>query len=500
MAGVPSAGERLRVLGKVAVRLASSDDLDEVLGPILRDVGEGAGLQRLSLGILEPDGQAVALVASHGLTPGEVRRGRYRAGEGVIGRAVVDGGEGFAPVLVRSIRADPHFLDRTGALDEGVDRGLVVVPVVAENQPLGALSAYRRAVDVHALRDDARMLQLVGSMLRPALLRARQQRVGQAEGGTQPGNILGRSKPMEEVFRSMQQVAAGPTTVLVTGESGTGKELVAEAIHRQSDRRRGPFVAVNCAAIPEGVIESELFGHEKGAFTGALSQRKGRFELAHRGTLFLDEVGDLSPANQIKLLRVLQERQFERLGGNHPVRVDVRVIAATSRDLDEMVKEGTFRADLFYRLAVFPIRLPALRERTGDITLLADHFVEKFNRSHGRSVQRISTNAIDMMVAYHWPGNVRELENCIERAVLLAREDVLQGHHFPPTLQTADATDTRPTGSLKSRLASFEREIILDALKANRGNRAAAARDLGLTERIMGLRVVRYGIDAGRFR
>jgi Nif-specific regulatory protein len=182
------------------------------------------------------------------------------------------------------------------------------------------------------------------------------------------------------------------------------------------------------------------------------------------------------------------------------VKVDVRVIAATSRNLDDMVKAETFRADLFYRLAVFPIRLPPLRERTGDITLLADHFVERFNRSHGRSVQRISTNAIDLLVAYHWPGNVRELENCIERAVLLSRDDVLQGHHFPPSLQTADATNTRPAGDLKARLAAFEREIILDALKANNGNRAGAARDLGLTERIMGLRVKRYDIDTTRFR
>ena len=500
MAALPSHGERLRVLGKVARRVARTDDLEQVLGPVLRDVGDATGLQRVSLGIIDPTGEQVVLEAAHGLTPGEVRRGRYRMGEGVIGRVLVDAGEGFAPVVVRSIRSDAHFVDRTGALDEGKDRGLVVVPIVSEGGAIGALSAYRRAMDVHALPDDARMLEVVGSMLRPAIVRTRARRRGEPETAERPSSILGRSKPMEEVFGYIGQVAMGPTTVLITGESGTGKELVAEAIHRRSERRKRPFVAVNCAAIPEGVIESELFGHERGAFTGALNQRKGRFELAHRGTLFLDEVGDLSLANQIKLLRVLQERQFERLGGNAVVKVDVRVIAATSRDLDEMVKAGTFRADLFYRLAVFPIRLPPLRERTGDITLLADHFVEKFNRSHGRSVQRISTNAIDMLVAYHWPGNVRELENCIERAVLLSRDDVLQGHHFPPTLQTADATNTRPSGDLKARLASFERELILDALKANRGNRAAAARDLGLTERIMGLRVNKYGIDAKRFR
>ena len=500
MAGVPTATERLRVMAKVAGRLQGSVELDRILGPVLRDLGDGTGLQRLSLGIVAPAGGEVALEAGHGLTPGEVRRGRYRLGEGVIGRALVDAGDGFAPMTVRSIRADPHFLDRTGALDAGVDRGLVVVPIVTERGAVAALSAYRRAMDVHALRDDARMLQVVGTMLRPSILRIRARRRGEPESAARPVGILGGSRPMQEVFRLVEQVASSPTTVLVTGESGTGKELVAEAIHRGSDRRRQPFVAVNCAAIPEGVIESELFGHERGAFTGAVQRRKGRFELADRGTLFLDEVGDLSLANQIKLLRVLQERQFERLGGNSQIKVDVRVIAATSRDLDEMVEAGTFRADLYYRLAVFPIRLPPLRERTGDITLLADHFVDKFNRSHARSVQRISTNAIDLLIAYHWPGNVRELENCIERAVLLSRDDVLQGHHLPPSLQTADATNTRPSGTLKSRLAAMEKEIILDALKVNRGNRAAAARELGLTERIMGLRVTKYGIDAKRFR
>lgn len=500
MAVVPTATARMRVLARIARRVSESDDLEGILGPVLRDVGEGTGLQRVSLAVVEPAGDQIVLEAAHGLTPAEVRRGRYRIGDGVIGRVLAAQSDVWRPVVVRSIEQDPHFLDRTGALDAGVDRGLVVVPVVSEGSVVGALSAYRRAVDAHALSEDGRMLQAVGAMLKPALLRTRALRRGEPDRAVRPPHILGRSRPMREVFGLVGQVAASPTTVLITGESGTGKELVAEAIHQDSDRRGRPFIAVNCAAIPEGVIESELFGHERGAFTGALMQRKGRFELAHRGTLFLDEVGDLSLANQIKLLRVLQERQFERLGGNKVVKVDVRVIAATSRDLEEMVKDGAFRADLYYRLAVFPIRLPPLRERTGDITLLSDHFVEKFNRSHGRSVQRISTNAIDMLVAYHWPGNVRELENCIERALLLSRDDVLQGHHFPPTLQTADATNTRPAGDLKARLASFERELILDALKANRGNRAAAARELGLTERIIGLRVQKYGIDARRFR
>ena len=375
--------------------------------------------------------------------------------------------------------------------------GLPVIVMTAYSDLDSAVSAYQGGAFEYLPKpfDLEEAVALVGR----ALQKKAQVEV-QVTTDEKDSEMIGAAPAMQTVFRVIGRLSGSQMNVLISGESGTGKELVAEAIHQGSDRRTRPFIAVNCAAIPEGVIESELFGHERGAFTGALAQRKGRFELAHRGTLFLDEVGDLSLANQIKLLRVLQERQFERLGGNNVVKVDVRVIAATSRDLDQMVKSGAFRADLYYRLAVFPIRLPPLRERTGDITLLTNHFVEKFNRAHGRSVQRVSTNAIDMLVSYHWPGNVRELENCIERAVVLSRDDVLQGHHFPPTLQTADATNTRPAGNLKSRLAAFERELILDALKANRGNRAAAARELGLTERIMGLRVQKYGIDARRFR
>jgi Nif-specific regulatory protein len=288
--------------------------------------------------------------------------------------------------------------------------------------------------------------------------------------------------------------------VLVHGESGTGKELVAQAIHYNSDRARKPFIKVNCAALPETVLESELFGHERGAFTGAISLRKGRFELAGGGTIFLDEIGDFSAATQIKLLRVLQEREFERVGGSQSIKVDVRVIAATNRSLEDMIRDGTFRQDLFYRLNVFPIHLPPLRDRRADILLLANHFVEKYGRANHKSIRRISTPAIDMMMAYHWPGNVRELENCIERAVLLSTDGVLHGHHMPPTLQTAEASGTKFEGSLEKMLENIEREMILDALKSARGNMAKAARMLGLTERVMGLRVKKHDIPSRRFR
>ena len=253
---------------------------------------------------------------------------------------------------------------------------------------------------------------------------------------------------MRDVYSQIHQVATGDITVLIRGESGTGKELVAHAIHYSSPRSKGPFIKVNCAALNENLLESELFGHEKGAFTGAIQSRKGRMEESDGGTLFLDEIGDFSPMTQVKLLRVLQERQFERVGSNRTIKTNTRIIAATNRDLEKAVLEKVFRQDLYYRINVFPIFLPPLRDRKDDILLLADFFVEHYSKKMTKDVRRISTPAINMMVAYHWPGNVRELENCIERAVLLSNDGVIHGHHLPPTLQTSDASDTIGTGSL----------------------------------------------------
>jgi Nif-specific regulatory protein len=315
-----------------------------------------------------------------------------------------------------------------------------------------------------------------------------------------PANMVGNAKSMQGVYEHISQVASSDTSVLISGASGVGKELVANAIHHNSPRASKPFIKVNCAALPETLLESELFGHERGSFTGAIQQKKGRFELANGGTLFLDEVGDFSPATQVKLLRVLQEREFERLGGTTTLRTNVRIIAATNRDLQELISEGKFRQDLYYRLHVFPIFVPPLRDRKTDILLLADHFVEKYNRLLHKNVRRISTPAIDMLMSYHWPGNVRELENCIERAILLSKDDVLHGHHLPSSLQTAEASGTLRTDTLPGALNALEREMLIDVLKNSRGNTAQAARALGLSERKMGLRVKKHKIDPRRFR
>ena len=313
-------------------------------------------------------------------------------------------------------------------------------------------------------------------------------------------NLVGTSGPMRQVHEHVAQVARANTTVLLRGESGTGKELLAHAIHYNSTRAKRPFVKVSCAALPHDLIESELFGYERGAFTGANGNKKGRFEMANGGTLFLDEIGELSLLTQVKLLRVLQEREFERVGGTDSIKVDIRLVAATNKDLEKAIAAGVFREDLYHRLNVFTIFVPPLRERKSDILLLADHFLEKFSREHGKQVRRISTPAIDMLASYHWPGNVRELANVIERAIVVCDANVVHSHHLPPTLQTAEASGTTQTLTLQETLEAVERDALQDALKSARGNRAKAARLLGATERIFNYRVRKYGIDWRRFR
>jgi Nif-specific regulatory protein len=303
------------------------------------------------------------------------------------------------------------------------------------------------------------------------------------------------------VFSHIFQVADSNATVLIHGETGTGKELVARAIHRNSPRAAEAFVEVNCAAMPDTLIESELFGHEKGAFTGAHQRRSGRFEEANGGTIFLDEVGELSALAQAKLLRVLQERQFQPLGTSRMVKVNVRIIVATNRNLEKDSSSGKFRPDLYYRLNVFPIYMPPLRERGSDIILLADFFVEKYASQLKRTLKRISTPAIDLLLAYHWPGNVRELENCIERATLLAGGDTIESVHLPPSLQMkVIASHSKKQGTLASLISTYERSLIVDALKDAGGNQSRAARRMGTTKRIIQYKVEKYGIDVERFK
>jgi Nif-specific regulatory protein len=452
----------------------------------------------------------IELEASSGkIAPG--KRVRYRVGEGITGQVLQTG----RPMVVPRVSREPLFLNRASDRPELPEQELTYIsaPIALNGKTVGAIG-----IDLHFKADrdynrTAKFLGVVGSMIAQGvkvsrLIQADKQRLvdenthlrQELKERYEFSNLIGNSGPMRQVYEQIAQVARTNTTVLLRGESGTGKELIAHAIHYNSPRAKKAFVKVSCAALPHDLIESELFGYERGAFTGAHAPKKGRFEVADGGTLFLDEIGELNLATQIKLLRVLQEREFERLGGTETIRANIRLIAATNKDLEKAIAAGEFREDLYYRLNVFSIFVPALRERKADVLLLADHFLEKFSREHGKPVKRIATPAIDMLSSYHWPGNVRELANVVERAVVVCDAQVIHAHHLPPTLQTAEASGTAQTMSLRESLEAFEKDALQDALKSARGNRAKAARLLSTTERIFNYRVRKYGIDYRRFK
>jgi PAS domain S-box-containing protein len=306
-------------------------------------------------------------------------------------------------------------------------------------------------------------------------------------------DIVGRSPAMTRLFEILPQVAASTSTVLIEGSSGTGKELFARAIHNLSPRRKKRFVAVNCAALPDTLLESELFGYKAGAFTDAKRDKPGRFALADGGTIFLDEIGDISPAMQVRLLRVLQERMIEPLGGVDPIRVDVRVVAATNKELSKLVHQGSFREDLFYRIRVVHLRLPGLRQRREDIPLLVDHLVSKFNRLQGKDIAGVSNEVLARLMDHDYPGNVRELENIVEQAFVLCRGGLIEVHHLPPELRPATATGSGDLGAMS--LAAMEKHLVAEALRRHNGNRKRAARDLGIDTSTLFRKIKSLGID-----
>jgi DNA-binding NtrC family response regulator len=375
------------------------------------------------------------------------------------------------------------------------DPETVVVLMTAFGAVETAVAAMREGADDYLtkpLNMDELMLVLERALERRHLRRETANLRHQLNERYKFENIVGNSGEMQQVFKSISQVAPSRATVLLTGESGTGKELVAAAIHHRSTRSTGPFIRLHCAALAESLLESELFGHERGAFTGADRRREGRFEQANGGTLFLDEISEISPSTQVKLLRVLQEREFERVGGNQTIRVDVRVIAATNRDLGEMVARGKFREDLFYRLNVINIRLPALRERASDVPALALHFLAKYAAENAKTVNRISDTALSRIASYAWPGNVRELENVIERAVVLAEGDAIEPHNLPPELASASAQGGAPVIPGAS-MDDIERYAILQTLEACGGSTSKAAELLGISIRKIQYKLQEYG-------
>ncbi len=438
-------------------------------------------------------------------------KGKFRIGEGLTGRIIESGN----PITVPKVSKEPLFLNRYNSWNpkSGGDLTYIGVPISLDYKTLGALVVTFPFMTNRDYSVSVKFLSLVASaLLQPirvkhiieqeqkSLLDENVSLKHKLQDEFSISNIIGNSHEMREIIDQTNRISQSDTTVIIRGESGTGKELFAEAIHYNSVRKDQPFVRVNCAAIPENLIESEFFGYEKGAFTGANKQKKGRFELANNGTIFLDEVGDLSPMTQTKLLRVLQEQEFQRVGGTKTIKVDVRVITATNAELEDLIEQNKFREDLYYRLNVFSLCLPPLRERKTDILLLADHFMLKYGRKHRKSVKRISTPAIDLLMSYHWPGNVRELENCIERAVVMSDDSVIHSYSLPATLQSAESSNTTQRLSLKDSVANYEREIIQDALKQTQGNIAKAARILRSTERIVGYKIKKFNINANRFK
>jgi len=497
--------EELETLYRVARSINTSEDLESCFRRVLELLKQGMGLERGMISVLRRDLDEVHLVVGLGLSPDAQVRGRYLLGEGVTGRVAKTG----RPMAFYNLDKEPLFLGRTGAR-RAVDRtelAFICVPIVYEDNVVGVLSTDKLSRLVADLNAEVRFLSAVAELIaRKVFTRSvveENVRLKELLSQTRPldGNMIGNSKRMKEINVLISQVADSRATVLINGETGTGKELIAETIHNLSSRKDGPFIKVNCAALPDSLIESELFGHTKGAFTGAVSSNAGRFELAEGGTIFLDEVGELSPLAQAKLLRVLQEGEIQRVGSSKTIKVDVRVIAATNQDLMELMEQGRFRSDLYYRLNVFPIMAPPLRERGADILLLADYFAEKYAENMGKSIHRISSSAIDLLTTYRWPGNVRELENCMERAVLLARGDVIEAQHLPPTLQVKTGADyDAPRGELKQLVAAYEMELITDALKASNGNQTKAAESLGTTKRIIQYKISKYNIPYSRFR
>jgi len=496
--------EELAALHAISKILAQPMDLREQLEKILHEMSLRLGMQRGMISLLDHEKKEAWLDIAHDVNIDGMEV-TYKPGEGITGKVAETG----RPMAVANLGQETHFLDRTGARRHlnRAELSFLCVPIIYDERVVGVLSADKVAKQVEDLEKELAMMSSVAELMAKAVhIRALEEEnrrlrkiVGQQHAPST--DIIGHSKAIQEVFGLVAQVSDSNTTVLITGETGTGKELIARAIHNNSTRKGGPLVQVNCAAIPDTLIESELFGHEKGAFTGALQTRRGRFEEANGGTIFLDEVGELSAAAQVKLLRVLQEKRFQPLGSSRVVNVNVRIIAATNRNLEQDILADRFRADLFYRLNVFPVYLPPLRERGSDVILLADHFLLKYSREMGKNVKKISTAAIEAFLSHKWPGNVRELENCIERAVLLTKTDTVDSVHLPPSLHAGEKSqERRDRSKLSSVVEAQERTLITDALRETGGNQTKAAKILGTTKRIIQYKISKMGIDPGKFR
>ena len=533
----------LLTIYEISKVLSSSLDLQRTVREVVTMLSSHLD-GRAMVSLVQESGDLQIFEAS-GLTAEEKARGRFKLGEGITGKIMKSG----MPMVVPDISVEPLFLHRTGAHASQADEvmAFIGVPILVGRRAIGVLSIARGAPRGVSVRYEriVRLLKMAANLIgqtahlhqhigaeRASLMADRNRLQKQLQGKYRVDNVIGVSKPMQEVFSEVHQVANSRSTVLLRGESGTGKEVIARAIHYLSPRRERPFVSLNCAALSETLLESELFGHEKGSFTGATTERKGRFELAHGGTLFLDEIGEISPAFQTKLLRVLQEREFERVGGSKPIHVDVRLICATNKNLEEAVNKGEFRADLYFRINVVTVFLPPLRDRREDIPLLAQHFLDKFNRENGRHLM-LSPEALQIMLECNWPGNVRELENCVERCATMTQGDIVRSSALacqhnrcfslvlqsygavqrpfpidvvpapiaPPVLpERAHPAGDDPDFAGNAGLPSLpDRARLIQALEQSGWVQAKAARLLSLTPRQIGYAIRKLGIEVKRF-
>lgn len=491
----------LSALLEVSRVLNSSFELEKNLSKTMRVLGDFLEMERGSVFLLDQNSRELKIVAAHGLTREQIERGKYRIGEGIVGRVIEKG----APMVIPNVGEEPLFLNKTGARIGKRGISFLCVPISFKGSVIGVLSVDRIFKDQTVTVDeDVRVLEIIASIIAQYVVLWKHYRDSEDEkeilklqlkGKYSLPNIIGTSDKMKEVFESVHRVANSKATVILYGESGTGKELIAKSIHYMSPRSKAAFIKFNCASIPEGLLESELFGHEKGAFTGAVNVRKGRFELANGGTILLDEVGDLPLNLQPKILRVLQEREFERVGGEKTIKVDVRLIAATSRNLEELVTKGKFREDLFYRLNVVPIFMPALRERKEDVPLLVEFFLRRFNEENNKNVS-LSPEALKVLIEYAWPGNVRELENTMERLVVMSGRDSIKPSDLPINMKLPSPEEVMQRESLRAGIEDIEKSSILDALEKTGWVQAKAARMIGLTPRQIGYKMKKYGLTA----
>ena len=500
-------GSEISVIQKISVAIIHERNVEKLLENVLGILESELGMLRGTFALLF--GDTLKIEASRGLDESEKQKGYYRMGEGITGHVAERGISHVIPDL----RKDSRFLNRTGSRHYENQVAFICVPLIHDGAVIGTLSIDRPVDGSTDLDRDVALLEIIANITGDAAnecIELHNEREAMLEENRKlrdmlsnnPGDLVGNCREMQQIYEQVRQVAPSDATVLIRGGSGTGKEMIARAIVNLSARKDKPFITLNCAALPENLVESELFGHEKGAFTGAVNRRIGRAEAANGGTLFLDEIGDLTMQTQVKLLRFLQERTFSRVGSNEELHSDVRFLAATSRNLEELIAQGKFREDLFYRLNIFPIAMPDLAKRKSDIILLAEHFIEKMNLRYGKKIVRLSTTAINLLMSYHWPGNVRELENCMERAVLTASDDCIHSYNLPPSLQTSLSTG-QSAGSANTKIApldvmlnNYEREIITEAIKRNNGNLSAAGRDLGVSPRMLNYRMNKLGIKS----